>query len=283
MVSDAPPDELIGTLVGSYRIEGLIGEGAMGHVYRAADGTGAPVAVKLVRRDIARDAVFRKRFEREARTAREVQNPHVVPVLDSGEQDGVPFLVQRFLPGGSLEDRLARERRLSIADALDVAGQVADGLAAMAARGMVHRDVKPPNVLLDGEGGALIADFGLVRDTKGTALTRVGQAIGSPHYMAPEQIRGEEVSSATDVYALGCVLCECLSGAPPFAAEQGMKVLWAQLTAPPPDPCADLPDAAPGLGAAVLRALAKEVSERPSSAPEYVRSVCEAAGIQPSR
>jgi serine/threonine protein kinase len=282
MVSDAPSDELIGSLVGSYRIEHLIGEGAMGHVYRAADGAGQLVAVKVVRREIARDAVFRKRFEREARTAREVQNPHVVPVLDAGEHEGLPFLVQPFLPG-SLEDRLAREQRLSIPDALMVAGQVADGLAAMAAQGMVHRDVKPPNVLLDGAGTALIADFGLVRDTKGTALTRVGQAIGSPHYMAPEQIRGEEVTSATDVYALGCVLCECLSGQPPFAAEQGMKVLWAQLTAVPPDPCAGLPDAPPGLGAAVLRALAKEVSERPSSAPDYVRSVCDAAGIQPSR
>jgi serine/threonine-protein kinase len=168
---------------------------------------------------------------------------------------------------------------LSVGEALDVATQLADGLAALAAEGMVHRDLKPPNVLLEKDGTALITDFGLVRDTKGTALTRVGQAIGSPHYMAPEQIRGETVLPATDVYSLGCLLCECLSGAPPFAHEQGMQVLWAQLTKEPPDPCADRSDAPAGLGAAVLRALAKEVEDRPAGAPEYVRAVREAAGL----
>lgn len=227
MVSDTPSEELIGDQVGPYRIESLIGEGAMGRVYlarRPADGGDTPVAIKIVRRAIARDAVFRERFDREARIARQVRNPQVVPVLDAGEHDGIPYLVQRFIAGGSLEDRLRREGRLPIAVALDIAGQLAEGLTALATQGMVHRDVKPPNVLLDGAGTALIADFGVVRDSKGTALTGVGQAIGSRHYMAPEQIKGEAVSSATDVHSLGCILCECLSGDPPFAHERGMHI-----------------------------------------------------------
>lgn len=281
IVSTVPPDPLIGGAVGPYKIELLLGVGGMGRVYRAADQEGQLVALKLVRGDLARDRVFRKRFEREARIARQIIDPNVVPVLDTGEHEGIPYLAQRFISGGSLEDRLGREGRLAIEVALRICEQVARGLGALAAQGLVHRDVKPANVLLDEHGTALITDFGLAKDSKGTALTRPGQALGSPHYMAPEQIRGEDVSSATDTYALGCMLYECLSGDPPFAQERGMRVMWAQLTEMPPDPCAALADAQPALGAAVLRALAKAPAERPASARDYVRSLYAAAGIQP--
>ena len=209
----------------------------MGRVYRALGADGQPVALKIVRGDIAEDSVFRARFQREARIAQQVQNRHVVPVLDTGEHEGVPYLSQRFVEGGSLEQKLKAEGRLDVPTTLaDLrAGRRWAGRAVSPA-GMVHRDVKPGNVLLDDDGTALITDFGLAKDNEGTNLTRPGQALGSMDYMSPEQIRGEEVSAATDVYALGCVLCECLTGAPPFADRQGMRVLWAQLQDDPPDP-----------------------------------------------
>jgi len=278
MTSDAS-DPLIGVSVGPYRIESLIGVGGMGRVYLAVDAAGRAVALKLVRRDLAADSLFRKRFEREARIAQRIVNPHVVPALDTGEHDGVPYLAQRFIPGGSLQERLRREGQLTIDATLRIAAQVAAGLAALVVDGLVHRDLKPANVLLDERGEASITDFGLAKDSRATAISRPGQALGSPHYMAPEQIRGEEVTSATDVYSLGCVVYECLSGAPPFAEERGLKVLWAQLNDPPRDPCAQLADAPPGLGDAVLVALAKAPADRPAGAPEYVEELCRAAGI----
>jgi len=190
------PDPRIGTSVGPYRIESVLGIGGMGRVYRATDPEGTQVALKLVRSDLAEDSVFRKRFEREAKIAQDVKNPHVVPVLDTGEHEGVPYLSQLFIQGGSLEQKLKREIRLGVSTALAICAQVADGLDALFRGGMVHRDVKPANVLLDTDGTALITDFGLAKDSQGTALTRPGQALGSMDYMSPEQIRGEDVTAA---------------------------------------------------------------------------------------
>jgi serine/threonine-protein kinase len=274
-------DPRVGTSVGPYRIESVLGVGGMGRVYRATGPEGTQVALKLVRSDLAEDSVFRKRFEREAKIAQDVKNPHVVPVLDTGEHEGVPYLSQLFIEGGSLEQKLKRELKLDVATALAICAQVADGLDALFRGGMVHRDVKPANVLLDSDGTALITDFGLAKDSQGTALTRPGQALGSMDYMSPEQIRGEEVTAATDVYSLGCVMCECLSGAPPFADRQGMRVLWAQLQDDPPDPTDGLDGVPAGLGAAILRALEKDAAKRPQSAGEYARLLHEAAGLVP--
>jgi serine/threonine protein kinase len=275
------PDPRIGTSVGPYRIESVLGVGGMGRVYRATDPAGTLVALKLVRADLAEDSIFRKRFEREAKIAQDVKNPHVVPVLDTGEHEGVPYLSQLFIEGGSLEQKLKREGKLDVPTALAICAQVADGLDALFEGGMVHRDVKPANVLLDTDGTALITDFGLAKDSQGTALTRPGQALGSMDYMSPEQIRGEDVTAATDVYSLGCVMCECLSGAPPFADKQGMRVLWAQLQDDPPDPTSGLDGAPAGLGPAVLCALEKDAAKRPQSAGEYARLLHEAAGLTP--
>jgi len=275
-VSGAPPS-LTGAQLGAYRIECLLGEGGMARVYRGADPSGQPVAVKVVRSKLARDKVFRRRFEREARVAREIRSSALVGVLDSGEHEGTPYLVQEFMSGGSLEARLERDRRLALDETLRVADRLADGLAALGAAGIVHRDVKPGNVLFDAAGRASLADFGLVRDAKGTVLTRVGQTLGSPHYMAPEQIRGEEVTSATDVYSLACLLYECLSGGSPFADQRGMQVLWSQLTGIPPS----LADAPPEVSVAVLAGMAKEPTERPGSAIAYVATIRRAAGIEP--
>jgi serine/threonine protein kinase len=271
------PDPLVATSVGKYRVAWVLGRGGMGSVYLAEDPDGRAVALKMVRRDLARDTVFRARFEREARIATQVTNPHLVPVLDYGEHDDVPFLIQRFMGGGNLEERLSRDGPLSIDAALRVTAEIAGGLVALAEHDLVHRDVKPANILLDGDGSAYLTDFGLARDLKGTALTRLEHAIGSPQYMSPEQIRGHAVTQASDVYALGCVLFECLTGAPPFAHVQGIRVMFAQLNEAPADPCAAIDDAPAGLGDAVRTALAKDPAARPVSAGAYVDALLTAA------
>ncbi len=270
------PDPLIGTRVEGYLVESLVGVGAMGHVYRAIDGDGGPVALKLVRSEIAHEEVFRKRFLREAMIAQQIKDPHVVPVLELGEHEGVPYLIQPFIEGGSLADKLAAERRLPASTVLPICRQVAQGLDALFAGGMVHRDVKPANVMLDPDGTAHITDFGLAKVLGGSMLTRPGQALGSLDYMAPEQIRGETVGAATDVYSLGCVTYECFTGAPPFAHRPGMRVIMAQISEDPPDPCAKLPELSAELGRAILSALEKDPAERPPKASEYARRLAEA-------
>lgn len=275
---DDEPDPLIGSSVGGYSIEALLGEGGMGRVYRGRRGDGTTVALKMIREDLASDSIFRQRFEREARVAQTVQNAHVVPVLDTGEHEGRPYLAQRFIEGGTLQDKLDRDGRLELDSTLRLCRDVAEGLDALVGEGCVHRDVKPANVMLDLDGSALITDFGLTKDNNATGLTRAGQTVGSLQYMAPEQIRAEDVDAATDIYALGCVVFHCLTGAPPFGAYTGMRVLWAQLQSDPPDPAAMIAGAPAALGPAVLSALAKEPEERPKSAGEYARLLYEAAG-----
>jgi serine/threonine-protein kinase len=280
-VSTLPTDEMIGARVGQYRITSALGAGGMGQVYRATGPDGREVAIKLIRGRMASDPVYRKRFDREVRIAQQVSDPHLVPVIDTGELDGRPYLVAPFVRGGSLEDLLRTEGRLAVETTLSIASDVAAGLGALAAEGMVHRDIKPANIVLDLVGTARLTDFGLVRSIDGSTITRLGQALGSPHYMAPEQIRGEQVTPAADVYSLGCVVATCLRGEPPFAPLRGLQLMSAQLTDAPPDPCLGRADTPVGLGAAVLRALIKPSSERPADAREYVASLYAAAGIRP--
>jgi serine/threonine protein kinase len=265
--------------IGPYRIESVLGVGGMGQVYRAIGPDGGPVALKLVKADLARDQTFRKRFDREARIAQQVSHPNVVPVLDTGEENGIPYLAQRFVGNGNLADRIEQEGQLQLDIVMKVCDEIAAGLDALHANGLVHRDVKPANILLDQSGTAFITDFGLAKDSQGSLLTRPGQALGSLDYMSPEQIRSEEVSAATDVYSLGCVMWECLCGAPPFADRQGMRVLWAHLQDAPPSPCERRPDVPAEVGAAILRAVEKDPADRPQSASEFARLLRSAAGL----
>jgi len=258
-----------GTRFGEYLIESFVGVGAMGKVYKAIADDGAPVALKVVKEDLARDETFRRRFAREARIAQTVRNPHVVSLRDTGEHEGLPYLATQFIEGMSLEQKLEREGRLDPATAVTICAQVADGLQAMWDAGMVHRDVKPGNILIDLAGTAYLTDFGLSKDSQGTVLTRPGQALGSLDYMPPEQIRGEPVTGAADIYALGCVAFECLDGRPPFAAHDGMRVLWAHLQEEPPDPCPDRADVPATLREAVKTALRKEPADRPATSVAY--------------
>jgi serine/threonine-protein kinase len=173
--------------------------------------------------------------------------------------------------GGSLADRLRSERRLSVADTVELAAQLAKGLDVLHARGIVHRDVKPSNVLLDGEGTAALADFGLARGEDSTQLTRDGQLVGTPHYLAPELIEGAAATPASDVYALGCVLYECLAGEPPFAGRGDAQIGFAHLVEPPPDARTRRPELPADVSAAIVSALAKDPAARPTTATALAR------------
>jgi serine/threonine protein kinase len=276
-------DPRIGSQIGDYSVDDLLGEGGMGKVYTATGPDGGRVALKLVKDDYARDETFRRRFYREARIAQTVNHPNVVPVLDTGEVDGVPYMAQRFIVGPdgvgmSLDDKLKRDGPLEVHTAVGVCTDVAAGLEALWAAGMVHRDVKPANILLDESGRGYITDFGLAKDTQGSLLTLPGQALGSMDYMAPEQIRGEPVTAATDIYALGCVMYECLCGQPPFAEVQGMRILWAHLQDPPPDPRTRRPELSDEFVRTLLSALEKDSAKRPQTAGEYARMLAAASG-----
>jgi serine/threonine protein kinase len=268
----------VGETVGPYRVEAPLGIGGMGHVYRAVGPDGKQVALKVIKSDLARDEVFRRRFDREARIAVQVSHPNVVPVLDAGEHNGIPYMAQRFVGNGTLADRLQASRTLPLATTVRICAEIAAALDELHARGLIHRDVKPANILFDEREVAHITDFGLAKDTQGSVLTRPGQTLGSLDYMAPEQIRGVDVSGSSDVYALACVSFECVTGAPPFADRQGMRVLWAHLQDEPPDPRAKQPALAGPVAAAILRGLSKEPDQRPASAGAFAAELGAAAG-----
>lgn len=201
-----------------------------------------------------------------------------MPVLDTGDHEGLPYMAQQLIPAGTLQDKINREGELPLRQIVTLCLQVATGLDALHKEGIVHRDVKPANILLDEEECAYVTDFGLAKDRDASVLTEPGQTVGSVDYMAPEQIRGHEISPATDTYALGCVMCECLSGSPPFAPHEGMRLLWAHLQDEAPDPCATRADVPENVSWAVATALSKQPDERPPSPVAYARMVQVAAG-----
>ena len=273
--ASADADGRVGEYVGSYRIESLVAVGGMAKMYAARAPDGRRVAIKLVKPEYAEDDVFRRRFTREAKIARSVSNPHVVEVLDSGEHDGLPYLVQPFVEGRSLEEKLRQERRLDLEETVRICADVAQGLQALGDAGMIHRDVKPGNILLDENETAYVTDFGLAKDTNAdSVITGPGETMGSVRYMAPEQIRGEPVTPASDLYSLGCVMYECVSGAPPFVHQEAVRILWAHIQDEPPDPVG--PPRPPDEFIRVLKsALHKRPEDRPSSCVEYARALSE--------
>jgi serine/threonine-protein kinase len=250
----------------------------MGIVFEGTADGQDPVALKVVTTELSQDEVFLRRFRREVEAAQRINHPNVVPVLAHGEEGGLPYLVQRLIPGGSLADRIAVRERLDLDYAVALLGAAARGIDALHAAGLVHRDIKPANILLDGDT-PYVSDFGLAKDSQASNLTRPGQALGSLDYMSPEQIRGEDVSPATDVYALGCVMWECLTGAPPYGGRPSMRVLFAHLQEQPPDLSAVRPEISQSAARAVVRALEKEPEDRPAGAEAYVTGVARAAGL----
>jgi serine/threonine-protein kinase len=264
-----------------YRIGRLLGVGGMGEVYRAtAIETGRSVALKTVAPRIAEDERFRRRFERESRLARGLDHPNVVAVLDAGERDGKLFIVMEYVEGLDLAAVLALRGRLHPRHAAVVVAQVADGLDAAAAQGLVHRDVKPGNVFLAaGERPhAYLGDFGLSRHVASTSgLTRTGSWVGTIDYASPEQLQAAEVDQRTDVYALGAVLYEALTGAVPFERRRDVDKMMAHLSEPPPMPSLASLQIPVEFDRIVERAMAKAAADRYPTAGELGRDALAAA------
>jgi serine/threonine protein kinase len=263
---------MLGHRLGPFRLKAILGEGGMGLVYRAVREPGDElVAVKVLKRALSRDPVYRQRFEREARVASGVDHRHLVTVLESGEDDGVHYLVMAYVDGRSLGQRIEQKGPLSLSESVRIVAEVASGLDALHAAGLVHRDVKPSNIMLDEQGAAALTDFGLARGEAFTVLTRPGEVMGTLDYLAPELIAGAAASPSSDIYALGCVAYECLTGAAPFAGRGMFEVAVAHVEEEPPDPAekrADLPSA---LSWGALQALAKDPARRPTTARAYAR------------
>jgi len=271
-----------GDVVGPYRLEAVLGEGAMGIVYRATRDD-AVVALKVMRGELSGDELYRRRFAHEVRAATEVTHRHLVPVLEGGEADGRYYLAVAFVPGRTLEERLRGEGPLPLTDLLRVGAQVASGLDALHAAGLIHRDIKSSNVMLDPDHGAMLTDFGMAKGPAYTVLTKPGQMVGTLDYLAPELIKGEPATPATDLYAFGCLLYECLTGEPPFAAERVFQICNAHLEEAPPDPVERRPETPPGLSWALLRGMAKNPAERPPTATAYANMLNVAGRVAPPR
>jgi len=273
----------VGSQLAGYRLEGEVGRGGMGVVYRATElALDRPVALKLIAPALAEDPVFRARFERECRMAAAIDHPHAVQVFHAGEEDRVLYVTMRFIDGTDLRAILREENRIEPERAVRFAGHVAGALDAAHRRGLVHRDVKPGNVLValrDEEEQAFLADFGLSKERAAASdLTGTGLAIGTADYIAPEQAQGRDVDGRADTYALACVLYQCLAGAVPYENDSDLEKVWAHVHEPPPDLLDVRPDLPPELGRVLAAAMAKDPGERPVTSGQFARAALAAVG-----
>ena len=258
----------IGESFGAYRIESILGRGGMGTVYLAThERLARKAAIKVIAPQYAHDDDFRARFLVESQLAASLDHPNVIPIFDAGEIDGLLYLAMRYVPGHSLHASLEARGRLPLEQVVTIAQHVGGALDAAHAEGLLHRDVKPANILVAEPGGHLyLCDFGLAKRTSSKGVTHTGSFFGTVDYAAPEQIAGLEVDGRADVYALGCVLFHCLAGRPPFARESEFLVLQAHLADPPPrlsELAADVPDS---LDTVLETALAKQPADRYATA-----------------
>ena len=280
---EPPPDPRLGSVVAGYRIESRIGRGGMGVVYLAEHQTlRRQAALKIIAPELAESGDFRERFLREARIAAGITHPNIVTVYDAGDLGDVLYIAMQYVPGRDLSQILRDDQRLGPYRMLDIARQIAEALDAAHGAGLIHRDVKPANVLIDGRH-AYLTDFGLTKDraTEDATLTRAGEVVGTTHYLAPEQVEGREVDSRTDVYALGCLLFHCLTGDLPFPRENDMAVLYAHLHDDPPKVSEKRPQLPAGLDAVIAKALDKAPGRRFPTCGELVaaaRVIIDAAG-----
>ena len=278
-----PTEPTVGSIFAGHRIEAVAGRGGMGVVFRATDlALERPVALKLIAANAAQDPVFRTRFEHECRAAAAIDHPHAVEVFHAGEVDGVLFVTMRYVEGTDLGALLAEGKPLAPERAVAIVAQVAGALDAAHAHGLVHRDVKPTNVLIayrDGSEHAFLTDFGLTKRLEAEeGLTRPGFAMGTADYMAPEQARGDTVDGRADVYALACVLYKSLTGTAPFVRESDLEKMLAHLRDAPPSLLETRPDLPPALDEALQQALAKDRDDRPESAGAFAQTVLAALG-----
>src|SRR4051812_23826409 len=243
----------------------------MGVVYRAQHmHLGRTVALKLLNPELAASEEFRERFVREARAAAELEHPNIVPVYDAGEVDGRLYLAMKFIEGTDLAHVLEQEGKIAAERAMPLLQQLADALDVAHNHGLIHRDVKPANALLDGER-LYLTDFGLTRRVDSTRpLTATGRAVGTAAYLAPEQIRGEPLDRRVDVYALGCVLYQSLAGQPPYLRDTDMLIMWAHVGAEPPSLSAEQPELPAGVDRVIKKALAKSREDRHDTCGELI-------------
>ncbi|MEU9981828.1 serine/threonine-protein kinase [Streptomyces sp. NPDC050856] len=285
---NGPPDDtrlpsgrasgLIGRRVADYLVEGEIGRGGMAVVYRARDlRLDRTVALKLLAPELARNDTFRKRFAHESRVAAAIDHPHIVPVFEAGETEGVLYIAMRYVAGQDLRALLDHEGPLPPEKAARIAVQVASALDAAHAHDLVHRDVKPGNILVaegtdsDHPEHVYLTDFGLTKKSLSlTGFTSVGQFVGTLDYVAPEQISGRPVDGRCDVYSLGCVVFETLTGVPPFRRDDDMALLWAHQYDPPPPVTGERPGLPAAVDGVLARALAKAPDERYDTCLRFV-------------
>jgi serine/threonine protein kinase len=271
-----------GTLIEGYRIDRLIGEGGMGTVYEATQlSLDRHVALKLLSTDLSVDSGFRERFRHEARIQGALDHPNIVTVHEAGESDYGLFIAMELIRGATLKDLIVG-RELDAGRTFRILAQVAEALDSAHDAGLIHRDIKPHNILVRAgrRDHAYLADFGVTKVRGGTNLTKTGHFVGTVDYMAPEQIRGEPATRETDIYALGTVLFECLSGAVPFPKDSDVAVMYAHLADPPPRLTEDRPELPPELDAVISTAMAKNPQERYSSAVKMLEAFEQALGEQ---
>ena len=272
MARPAQPGDLI---AGRYELEELVGTGGMSSVFRAHDTQlDRRVAVKILHEHYAADPEYLERFRREARAVARLSHPNIVTVIDRGEDGGRQFIVFEHVDGENLKELVTRTGRLPVRRALELALATADGLSFAHEQGLVHRDVKPQNVLLSREGDVKVTDFGIARSLDVEhGVTQTGTVLGTGEYLAPEQASGKPVSPATDVYSLGVVLWELLAGDLPFVGENFVAVALRHVNEPPPDLRGRRPDVSPRLAAAVERALAKDPAHRFPTMAAFAREL----------
>src|SRR5918999_3352206 len=258
-----------------YELRGLVGSGGMGDVFVAHDEIlDRDVALKLLKDHYAKNEEFIERFRREARSAASLSHPHIVPVFDWGETgDGMYYIAMEYLPGGTLKDRITSEGTLSPRTAVEVALQIAEALEAAHERGVIHRDIKPRNILITDSGHVKVADFGIARAAETTTISSLGDILGSVKYMSPEQAAGERVGAASDLYSLGVVLYEMLTGRVPFEVETPADVPVKHAGGPPPHPREINPEVPEGVDALVMRLLSTDPEDRHASAAELIEEL----------
>ncbi len=263
----------IPTQIGRYKIKSELGRGGMATVYLAYDPSfDRDVALKVLPREMLYDPQFRARFEREIKTAAGLEHPAIVPVYDVGEDGGQPYFVMRLMTGGSLADMISKGR-IEIEEAARIISRIAQGLYHAHRKGVIHRDLKPDNILFDDNGDPFISDFGVARLAEsGGSLTGSG-VIGTPAYMSPEQARGDEIDSRSDVYGLGVIIYQMLCGHQPYSADTPMGVVVKHITEPVPEILNDVPSLPAGMDSFIRNAMAKDKTRRYATAIELAKAL----------
>ena len=275
----------VGSDFASYRIQGVLGRGGMSVVFRADNmRLGNEVALKVLSAELSENDAFRERFVRESRLAASINHPNIIPIYDAGEEDGLLYIAMRYVAGADLKTLIRQEGPLSLRRTADIISQVARGLSVAHQRGLIHRDIKPANILTERAGAdgetvdhAYLADFGLMKhQVSRSGLTDTGQFLGTVDYVAPEQVEGRQTDQRSDVYSLGCVLYECLTGSVPYPRDSDVAVLFAHVQ----DTVPRITDLRPDLTSAIdeigARAMAKRPEHRYANATDISRDLTEA-------